>query len=148
MPYVVLEAIAAGLPIVATRVGGIPEIFAAAEAELIEPGDPVALAAAIEQVLSDPERARSAASARREWIRARFSVDVMAERVEGLYRDILHRDVLSRPGEPHAADPRPAPLDRCHLGVPCPMGSCHGVKISCSGCSAAQSGALQTRDRP
>ena len=51
MPYVVLEAIAAGMPIVATRVGGIPEIFGPAADELVVPGDPGALAQAIEDML-------------------------------------------------------------------------------------------------
>src|SRR5262249_37357835 len=46
MPYVVLEAIAAGVPIVATRVGGVPEIFGPRADELVPPGDAAALAAA------------------------------------------------------------------------------------------------------
>ena len=49
MPYVVLEAIAAGMPIIATRVGGIPEIFGAAADELVAPGDPAELARAIDE---------------------------------------------------------------------------------------------------
>ena len=48
MPYIVLEAIAAGVPMVATSVGGIPEIFGAA-GRLVPPGDASALAAAMER---------------------------------------------------------------------------------------------------
>ena len=63
MPYVVLEAIAAGLPVVATSVGGIPEIFGPRADELVPPGDAVALARAIDALLADP--ARAARDARR-----------------------------------------------------------------------------------
>jgi glycosyltransferase involved in cell wall biosynthesis len=89
MPYVVLEAIAAGLPIVATRVGGIPEIFGPHADELVPPGDADALAAAIDRLLADPVAARNAAAARRDWLAARFSIDVMQRTIERLYWEIL-----------------------------------------------------------
>jgi glycosyltransferase involved in cell wall biosynthesis len=93
MPYIVLEAIAAGLPIVATRVGGIPEIFGPRADELVPPGDPDALANGIERVLADPVRAQIDAAARWDWMRPRFSVDVMQRQVEALYRDALRAQV-------------------------------------------------------
>src|SRR4051812_27144847 len=58
MPYVVLEAIAAGLPVVASNVGGIPEIFAARAHELVPAGDVAALAKALAALVADPARAR------------------------------------------------------------------------------------------
>jgi glycosyltransferase involved in cell wall biosynthesis len=91
MPYVVLEAIAAGLPIVATRVGGIPEIFGPRADELVTPGDADALAAAIDRLLSDPDGARRDAAARLEWLRPRFSIEAMQRQVETLYRETLGR---------------------------------------------------------
>jgi len=91
MPYVVLEAIAAGLPIVATRVGGVPEIFGPRADELVPPGDPAALAEAIDRMLANPAQAAHDARARREWLEPRFHIDVMQEQVEKLYRTILER---------------------------------------------------------
>jgi glycosyltransferase involved in cell wall biosynthesis len=96
MPYVVLEAIAACMPIVATRVGGIPEIFGPAAAELVPPGDAGALAQAIEDLLADPARAAAAATARRDWMRPRFHIEVMWKEVEALYRRILARKYAAR----------------------------------------------------
>lgn len=89
MPYVVLEAIAAGLPIVATRVGGIPEIFGPRAGELIPPDDPDALALALEALLSNPVRAQIEAGERLDWLRPRFHIETMQRRIEQLYRDIL-----------------------------------------------------------
>jgi glycosyltransferase involved in cell wall biosynthesis len=91
MPYVVLEAVAAALPIVATRVGGIPEIFGPRADELVPPGDSAALADAIDRMLADPARACRDALARREWLLPRFHIDVMQEQVEKLYRTVLDR---------------------------------------------------------
>ena len=89
MPYVVLEAIAAGMPIVATRVGGIPEIFGPAADELVAPGDSGALAEAIEDLLVHPGRIAASAAARRDWLRQRFQIKAMQSRIEALYRQIL-----------------------------------------------------------
>lgn len=57
-PFVLLEAMASGLPIVATRVGGVPDVVVeGSTALLVPPGDPSALADALERVLSDPSLA-------------------------------------------------------------------------------------------
>jgi len=89
MPYVVLEAIAAGIPIVATRVGGIPEIFGPAADELVVPGDPGALAQAIEDMLAHPRRIAAGVAAKRDWLRPRFHIEAMQGEIEGLYRKVL-----------------------------------------------------------
>lgn len=92
MPYIVLEAIAAALPLIATRVGGIPEIFGPFENELVPPGDPQALASAMAATLAAPEAAAEGALARREHIRGEFSLAEMSSRIESVYRDaIAHR---------------------------------------------------------
>ena len=96
MPYVVLEAIAAALPLVATRVGGIPEILGPRADELVPPGDAAALADAIAPLLADPAQAAHDAKARREWLLPRFHIDVMQEQVEKLYRAILERKTAPR----------------------------------------------------
>ena len=89
MPYVVLEAIAAGLPIVATRVGGIPEIFGPSADELVMPGDSGALAQAIEDLLAHPGRIAIGVAAKRNWLRPRFHIAAMQREIEALYRKIL-----------------------------------------------------------
>ncbi|EJW09531.1 Glycosyltransferase [Rhodovulum sp. PH10] len=96
MPYIVLETIAAGVPIVATRVGGIPEIFGPSAGELVPPGDADALAAALAGVLADPVRAQIAAAARFDYVRPRFHIDVMRRRIEDLYHDILAAKTSAR----------------------------------------------------
>ena len=62
-PLVLQEALRAGRPVVATRVGGIPELTGEAAALLVPPGDPAALAAAVRAVLSDPPLAARLAAA-------------------------------------------------------------------------------------
>ena len=79
LPYVVLEAAAAGMPIIATRVGGIPEIFGPHAKHLIAPDDTTALAAAIAAALERSGRRRArragaaAARAQRIFRRPRWS---------------------------------------------------------------------------
>jgi glycosyltransferase involved in cell wall biosynthesis len=89
MPYVVLEAVAAGMPIIATRVGGIPEIFGPAAQELVPPGDAAALAHAIENLFAHPGRIAADAAARREWLRPRFHIETMQHQIGALYAECL-----------------------------------------------------------
>jgi len=74
-PTGVLEALACGTPVVASRVGGIPEQVSGETGLLVEPGDPAALAAAIESLLSDRERRVRMGVAAAAVARERFSVD-------------------------------------------------------------------------
>lgn len=91
MPYVVLEAIAARLPIITTRVGGIPEIFGPYASQLLAPDDVEGLHAAMRAALDDPEGAANAAAARRAHIGSEFSVGEMSRRIEKIYQDAIAR---------------------------------------------------------
>jgi len=88
MPYIVLEAIAAGKPIVCTNVGGIPEIFDQELDALIEPGNAQELANAMAGML-DNSQAQSEANKRHARLKQRFSVDVMASDVLKAYRQSI-----------------------------------------------------------
>lgn len=86
LPLVVLEAMAAGVPVVATSVGGTPEAVVDGETGLLVPSRDVdALAGAIDALLSDPERAQRLGAAGRRRARERFDADAAAQRVVGLY---------------------------------------------------------------
>ena len=88
MPYIVLEAVAAGRPIVTTRVGGIPEIFGPEAGRLIPPGDAAALTAAMREQLAGAQGALAVAEGLREQIRAGFSLEAMAAAIDGVYRSV------------------------------------------------------------
>jgi glycosyltransferase involved in cell wall biosynthesis len=87
-PMSVLEAMASGVPVVATRVGGVPEITADGTAELVEAGDAAALAAAVARLLDDPDRARSQAQAALARVRERFSAEANAAATLALYERV------------------------------------------------------------
>jgi glycosyltransferase involved in cell wall biosynthesis len=87
MPYVVIEAGAAGIPMVAANVGGIPEIFGSHNDALFAPNIPGAIADAIEIVMEDPAAALQRAKALRERIFLHFSQKAMVEGVMAGYRD-------------------------------------------------------------
>jgi glycosyltransferase involved in cell wall biosynthesis len=88
MPYVVIEAAAAGIPMVAANVGGIPEIFGPAHADsLFAPNIVGAMADAIETALEDPDGALVRARSLRERIFLHFSQKAMVEGVLAGYRD-------------------------------------------------------------
>jgi glycosyltransferase involved in cell wall biosynthesis len=87
MPYVVIEAGAAGIPMIAARVGGIPEIFGADNAALFAPSNAEAMAEAIGAALANPHATAQRASALRERISAHFSQQAMVEGVLAGYRD-------------------------------------------------------------
>ena len=86
LPYVVLEAAAAGMPLIATDVGGIPEIFEGETERLVPPGDAAALAAAMRAALDAPDRMAAEAMLRRERVKQKFSLTVTARRIEDIYR--------------------------------------------------------------
>jgi glycosyltransferase involved in cell wall biosynthesis len=86
MPYVVLEAIAAQKPIVATSVGGIPEIFGGYSGRLVPPGEAPPLAEAMDDARRFPEAAAEFAGRLADHIRQEFTVAAMARGVERLYR--------------------------------------------------------------
>lgn len=89
LPYVVLEAAAAGVPLIATRVGGIPEILGPDADRLVATGDAGALAKALSQSLADPAAARAAAAQLRARVQAHFSADVMTDAVLAAYGEAM-----------------------------------------------------------
>lgn len=89
MPYIVLEALAAGMPMIATAVGGIPEIFGENSPALIRP-DASKLAAKMGTALSDFDGYRKLMPQADE-LKARFGADVMAADIEKAYFAALHK---------------------------------------------------------
>ncbi|KGF68548.1 glycosyl transferase [Hoeflea sp. BAL378] len=90
MPYIVLEAVAAGKPVISSRVGGIPEIVGPDFAGFVSAGDAEALAGAMAQDILQPEWL-AAAMPDMERFRGHFSAATMAERMAALYQDCLSR---------------------------------------------------------
>jgi len=86
----VVEAAAAELPIVASKVGGIPEIIEdGRDGLLVPPGDPTALAAAIQELIDDPVRAQALAAKARRTAFERFSAEAMAAAYMELYEQLV-----------------------------------------------------------
>ncbi|WP_421581094.1 glycosyltransferase family 4 protein [Shinella sp. M31] len=88
MPYIVLEALAAQKPVIASRVGGIPEVLGSESIALCEPGDADSLAMVMAQAISDPDW-RGKVMPEPEAFKKTFSASVMSASLLGLYRDIL-----------------------------------------------------------
>lgn len=91
-PLTVMEAMAAARPVVATRVGGVPEIVADGRSGLVVPfGDPARFADALQHLVEDEPLRRSLSVAGREKARRRFGIKVMAARMEPLYKEAAAR---------------------------------------------------------
>jgi len=90
-PMVLFEAMAAGVPIVATRVGGVPDVLSEQEAILVPSEDPVALALGIKSVLDDPGVAATRAARALNRLHQEFSIAPWLERHETLYHSLVTR---------------------------------------------------------
>jgi glycosyltransferase involved in cell wall biosynthesis len=89
-PLSVMEYMQAGLAVVATAVGGVPDLIEPGiHGLLVPPRDPPALAAALAELLQAPERARAMGARARERQRAEFDIDVLVGRLETLYVELL-----------------------------------------------------------
>jgi rhamnosyl/mannosyltransferase len=89
---VLLESLAAGTPVVASRVGGIPEVVEDGKAGLlVPPKSPPALAEAIRRVWEDRDLARRLGEYGRDQVVPRFRWDTLADRLDALYREVTRR---------------------------------------------------------
>jgi glycosyltransferase involved in cell wall biosynthesis len=88
-PVALIEALAASRPVVATRVGGTPDLLGDGErGRLVPPGEPDALARAVLETFGESEAARRRAQAGREHVLARHSSDRLVRDVDALYREL------------------------------------------------------------
>jgi glycosyltransferase involved in cell wall biosynthesis len=88
-PLSVMEYMEAGLPVVATRVGGVPDIVVDGETGfLVPPRDPAAVAEALSRLLEEPELARAMGEAGRKRRRTEFDLAATVRRIEELYEEL------------------------------------------------------------
>ncbi len=89
-PVAILESLSAGVPVVATNVGGVPTLLNGVESgRLVEPNDHTALAKAIEAALTDTETAKAAAETYREPTQKYYSVGRLSRDLDSLYRSLM-----------------------------------------------------------
>ena len=92
-----LEAMATGIPVVATAVGGTPEVVVDGETGLlVPPRDPEALAESITRLLNDPEMRQRMGQAGRQRVQDHFTIEETVLKTEHLYNTLLEEKVLSR----------------------------------------------------
>jgi glycosyltransferase involved in cell wall biosynthesis len=89
LPLAVLEAMMVGLPVVATSVGDIPNVVTEETGVVVPPHRPELLAAALEDLLQNPEKRRAMGKAAHRRAMDEYSVDAWMRRHLDLYRDVL-----------------------------------------------------------
>jgi L-malate glycosyltransferase len=100
-PLSVMEYMEAGKPVVATRVGGVPEMIEpGVQGLLVEPRDPVGMAGAIAELLRDPGLRARMGEHGRERRRREFDIDVTVRTIERLYEDLYAEASSSRGRRP------------------------------------------------
>jgi len=86
----ILEAQAQGVPVVASRVGGIPTVIEdGVTGLLVSPGDPPAIAAAVEKLLEDRSLAEAVASRAKKRVAEAFTLDSMTQKTRAVYQSVL-----------------------------------------------------------
>jgi glycosyltransferase involved in cell wall biosynthesis len=91
-PVTAIESLASGCPVVATRVGGVPDVVEeGVDGFMVEPGDLDALADRLARLAADPELRARMGAAGRERIPPRYGVERLIDDVDGLYRTLLAR---------------------------------------------------------
>jgi glycosyltransferase involved in cell wall biosynthesis len=88
-PYTVIEAMSAGLPVVATDVGGTREALEGGAGILVPPKDPVALALALRELLADPDRMAAMGRLAAEAHAARFTTERMVAGTMAVYAELV-----------------------------------------------------------
>jgi glycosyltransferase involved in cell wall biosynthesis len=92
---VLIEAQSCGVPVVATRVGGIPEVVKDGDTGLlVEPGDSKAIAGAVIQLLQDDVRRSAMSSAAQVWVEGKFKVQDMVDNTSFVYQSFLTHRVM------------------------------------------------------
>jgi glycosyltransferase involved in cell wall biosynthesis len=100
LPYAILEAMAHGLPVVATDLAGIPEAVVNGETgRVVPPADPLALSDALRDVLDLPDRGRSWGQAGLRRVASCFALDQMVEAVSDLWSEAARDARRPRPEE-------------------------------------------------
>ena len=90
LPLAVCAGMAAGLPIVASRVGGVPEVIHDGRTGVLVPaGDPAAVARAVAALLDDPQRARRLGGEALRFVREEYSLEVAVQRLQQVYAEAL-----------------------------------------------------------
>jgi len=98
MGRVLVEAMAAGRPIVASNVGGIPDLVCQGKnGLLVPPEDPKALARELLFLIANPDKRRKMGDTGRK-MAVQFGVDSMVQKIDRLYRDLLRKDMPSEKG--------------------------------------------------
>jgi glycosyltransferase involved in cell wall biosynthesis len=95
LPMVLLEAMAAGLAVVATAVGEIPKVLGEGAGSVVPPGDAEALAAEIARLLQSPELRRQFAETARDKFLVQYSREAMGARYQRMYEHLLSNAVYN-----------------------------------------------------
>ena len=99
LPLALLEAMAVGLPIVATRVGGVPKALRDGDCGvLVDPGSPAQIARALNKLIADPSAAKQLGDAAAKRVRTHYGAETQVRALEALYRSVVTgAEATSRP---------------------------------------------------
>ena len=118
-PFAIIEAMAAGCPVVATAVGGVPDLIDdQVSGLLVPPGEPAPLAAAVLRLIRDPGFARALARSAADRVETRFGAGRLASDMDALYTELLRgyesaRSTVRNPRPAaQATSPRATGVDR------------------------------------